>query len=110
MERVDVSISDKDNGAQVFVDYAHTPDALDNVSSTLKEISKQGQKLTIVFGCGGDRDPSKRPQMAGIAEKYGDKIYVTTDNPRTEKPQDIIDQILTGFSDQIGRASCRGRV
>src|SRR5690625_5881305 len=48
---------------------------------------------------GGDRDPSKRPQMAGIAEKYGDKIYVTTDNPRTEKPQDIIDQILTGFSD-----------
>ncbi len=99
MERVDVSISDKDNGPQVFVDYAHTPDALDNVSSTLKEISKQGQKLTIVFGCGGDRDPSKRPQMAGIAEKYGDKIYVTTDNPRTEKPQDIIDQILTGFSD-----------
>src|SRR5690625_6440382 len=87
MERVDVSISDKDNGPQVFVDYAHTPDALDNVSSTLKEISKQGQKLTIVFGCGGDRDPSKRPQMAGIAEKYGDKIYVTRSEEHTSELQ-----------------------
>lgn len=99
MERVNVSITGENNIPQVFVDYAHTPDALDNVSSTLNEISRQGQKLSIVFGCGGDRDPSKRPQMARIAQKYGDKIYVTTDNPRTEKPQDIIDQILAGFSD-----------
>src|SRR5690625_4388622 len=96
MERVDVSISDKDNGPQVFVDYAHTPDALDNVSSTLKEISKQGQKLTIVFGCGGDRDPSKKPQVDVITSNYGDSSYVMTDKPRTPQPQDLIDQIFTG--------------
>src|SRR5690625_7493298 len=99
MERVDVSISDKDNGPQVFVDYAHTPDALDNVSSPLKEISKQGQKLTIVFGCDWDRDLSKRPQMAGIAEQYRDKIHVSIDNHRTEQHQVSIYQVITAISD-----------
>lgn len=83
----------------VFVDYAHTPDALDNVSSTIKEFKKKKQKLCIVFGCGGDRDRKKRPVMAKIAEKYADRIIVTSDNPRTEDPDLIIDEIVAGFSD-----------
>ncbi|MCC5907595.1 MAG: UDP-N-acetylmuramoyl-L-alanyl-D-glutamate--2,6-diaminopimelate ligase [Balneolaceae bacterium] len=82
----------------VFVDYAHTPNALENVASTLKELKTRGQRLTIVFGCGGDRDKKKRPEMAKIAEKYGDKIIVTSDNPRTEVPEAIIRDIMTGFS------------
>jgi len=81
----------------VIVDYAHTPDALENVSKTLFGLKGKSEKLVIVFGCGGDRDKSKRPEMAKIAEKYGDVIIVTSDNPRTEDPEAIIGQILEGF-------------
>lgn len=97
MERV---YSDHQTGQHpnVFVDYAHTPDALDNVSATMKEFKKKKQKLTIVFGCGGDRDRKKRPVMAQTAEKYADRIIVTSDNPRTEDPASIINEIITGFS------------
>jgi UDP-N-acetylmuramoyl-L-alanyl-D-glutamate--2,6-diaminopimelate ligase len=80
----------------IFIDYAHTDDALKNVLSTLKPLCKG--KLTIVFGCGGDRDRSKRPRMAKVAEQLADSIIVTSDNPRTEKPQDIINEIIAGFS------------
>jgi len=99
MERV---TSDKNTHQKptVFVDYAHTPDALDNVSSTIKEFKKKKQKLCIVFGCGGDRDRKKRPVMAKIAEKYADHIIVTSDNPRTEDPDSIIDEIVFGFFDE----------
>jgi len=79
----------------VLVDYAHTDDALRNVLSTLKPLCRD--KLRVVFGCGGDRDRTKRPRMARVAEQLADFIIVTSDNPRTEKPEDIIDEIVAGF-------------
>ena len=80
-------------GFDVFVDYAHTPDALENALGALKNLSKGN--LWVLFGCGGDRDKGKRPQMAEIAARNADKIVVTSDNPRTEDPQDIINGILS---------------
>src|SRR3990167_99291 len=79
----------------VIVDFAHTPDALEQVLTTLKAISKQ--KLICVFGCGGNRDRAKRPLMAAIAERYADLIVVTSDNPRNEDPQEIVTDIVQGF-------------
>lgn len=93
----------------VFVDYAHTPDALENVAETLRGIKKPEQQLIIVFGCGGDRDSAKRPAMAKIAEKYADKIIVTSDNPRTEDPEKIIRDIETGFSSSATWTSITSR-
>ena len=81
----------------VLVDYAHTDDALENVLSALRPLTRG--KLRVLFGCGGDRDPFKRPRMARIAERLADVIYVTSDNPRTEDPQSILDQIAAGFSE-----------
>ena len=80
---------------QVYVDYAHTPDALENVLQSLHQLKKG--RLIVVFGCGGDRDRSKRPLMAAAAERYGDEIIVTTDNPRTEDPMAIIADVEKGF-------------
>jgi UDP-N-acetylmuramoyl-L-alanyl-D-glutamate--2,6-diaminopimelate ligase len=80
----------------VLVDYAHSDDALENVLGALKPLTRG--KLRVLFGCGGDRDRSKRPRMARIAEKLADAIYVTSDNPRTENPQGILDEIAAGFS------------
>ncbi|HEX5362103.1 MAG TPA: UDP-N-acetylmuramoyl-L-alanyl-D-glutamate--2,6-diaminopimelate ligase [Fluviicoccus sp.] len=77
------------------VDYAHTPDALEKVLSTLREHS-QGQ-LWCVFGCGGDRDPGKRPIMGAIASRLADRVIVTSDNPRSENPDRIIDAVLAGI-------------
>jgi UDP-N-acetylmuramoyl-L-alanyl-D-glutamate--2,6-diaminopimelate ligase len=79
----------------VVVDYAHTPDGLENVLSTARELSSG--KLICVFGCGGDRDRAKRPMMGLIAEKYCDSVVVTSDNPRTENAEEIIDEILAGM-------------
>jgi UDP-N-acetylmuramoyl-L-alanyl-D-glutamate--2,6-diaminopimelate ligase len=84
-------------GFTVLVDYAHTDDALDNVLSTLKPLCKA--RLIVVFGCGGDRDKTKRPRMAKVVEQFADLIIVTSDNPRTENPDDIISQIVAGFTD-----------
>ena len=81
----------------VVLDYAHTPDALENVLRTLREIAPMKQ-LVCIFGCGGDRDRTKRPEMAAIAEKWADRIVVTSDNSRTEKTEDILDDIRKGFS------------
>jgi UDP-N-acetylmuramoyl-L-alanyl-D-glutamate--2,6-diaminopimelate ligase len=79
----------------VLVDYAHTDDALKHVLSTLKPLCKG--KLIAIFGCGGDRDKTKRPRMAQAVSHYAEKIFVTSDNPRSEKPMSIIDDILAGF-------------
>lgn len=81
----------------VIVDYAHTPDGLENVLKASREITPNGSKLICVFGCGGDRDATKRPKMGAIAEKLADKVIVTSDNPRSEDPQQIITDILAGF-------------
>jgi UDP-N-acetylmuramoyl-L-alanyl-D-glutamate--2,6-diaminopimelate ligase len=81
----------------VLVDYAHTDDALQNVLTTLKPLC-QGRLITV-FGCGGDRDKTKRPRMAAVVERLADVIFVTSDNPRTEKPEAIINDIMVGFRD-----------
>jgi UDP-N-acetylmuramoyl-L-alanyl-D-glutamate--2,6-diaminopimelate ligase len=80
----------------VVVDYAHSPDGLENVLSTARDLCRG--KLICVFGCGGDRDRSKRPQMGVIAEKYCDSVIVTSDNPRTENPDAIIGEIVAGMT------------
>jgi UDP-N-acetylmuramoyl-L-alanyl-D-glutamate--2,6-diaminopimelate ligase len=80
------------------IDYAHTPDALKNICETLYSLSDG--RLIIVFGCGGDRDKEKRPEMGRIAEEYGDIVIITSDNPRTEDPLKIIDEILGGISEK----------
>jgi len=79
----------------VFVDYAHTPDALTNVCQSLKEL--EPDRLITVFGCGGDRDVTKRPLMAEAASRYSDLCIVTSDNPRTEDPISIIKQTEQGL-------------
>jgi UDP-N-acetylmuramoyl-L-alanyl-D-glutamate--2,6-diaminopimelate ligase len=80
----------------VLVDYAHTDDALKKVLTALRPLCKG--KLRVLFGCGGDRDRTKRPRMAKVAQEMADAVYVTSDNPRTEDPQSIIDQIRAGLS------------
>ncbi|AXJ00343.1 UDP-N-acetylmuramoylalanyl-D-glutamate--2,6-diaminopimelate ligase [Cyclonatronum proteinivorum] len=82
---------------EVFVDYAHTPDALRNVLETLRKMAAQRQ-LTVVFGCGGDRDKTKRPVMGHIASGIADVVIVTSDNPRSEDPDQIMRDILAGVS------------
>ena len=82
----------------VVIDYAHTPDALENVLRTLRDIAPE-RTLICLFGCGGDRDKTKRPEMAAIAERMADRIIVTSDNSRTEKTEDILEDIKTGFTD-----------
>lgn len=81
----------------VIVDYAHTPDGLENVLKAAREITPEGGQLICIFGCGGDRDATKRPKMGAIAERLADKVIVTSDNPRSENPQQIITDILAGF-------------
>lgn len=84
-------------GATAYVDYAHTPDALEKSLLACKSLLADGGKLICVFGCGGDRDKTKRPLMGEIAEKYSDTVIITDDNPRTENSQKIIDDILCGI-------------
>ena len=79
----------------VIIDYAHTDDALKNVLTTLKPLCEG--RLIVVFGCGGDRDRTKRPRMAAVAEEIADIIIVTSDNPRTEEPAAIVGEIVVGF-------------
>ncbi len=85
----------------VLIDYAHTPDALENVLRSVRDFCKG--RLICVFGCGGDRDPVKRPIMGKIGVELSDVAVVTSDNPRTEKPMAIIEDILQGISPEMGR-------
>jgi len=84
------------DGIVVIIDYAHTPDALENVLQTIDVIRTHNETLFTVIGCGGDRDRSKRPEMATIACKYSDKVIFTADNPRTENPEDILNDMYKG--------------
>lgn len=84
-----------------IVDYAHTPDALENVLKTIKEIRTGNEKVITLVGCGGDRDKSKRPVMAQIAAKFSDQVILTSDNPRSEDPDQIISEMKAGL-DPIG--------
>lgn len=86
----------KDRSRMAVVDYAHTPDALENIISSVRD--SQPKRLITLFGCGGDRDRTKRPKMARIAEELSDQVILTSDNPRTEPPESILDEIQTGFS------------
>jgi len=88
-----------ETGATVFVDYAHTPDAMAKVLTSLRPHVPQGGRLIVLFGCGGDRDKGKRPQMGEIAGRLADKVVVTDDNPRTENAATIRKEILKGFAE-----------
>jgi UDP-N-acetylmuramoyl-L-alanyl-D-glutamate--2,6-diaminopimelate ligase len=88
-----------------IVDYAHTPDALKNVLSTIKEIRTGNEQVITVVGCGGDRDVTKRPEMARIAAEMSDKIILTSDNPRSEDPNLIIEQMKKGIDASLSRKS-----
>ena len=81
----------------VIVDYAHTPDGLENILRAARELTPKDAELICMFGCGGDRDATKRPKMGLIAQSLSDKIVVTSDNPRSEDPQQIITDILSGL-------------
>ncbi len=81
----------------IYVDYAHTDDALKNVLTTLREIVKGDSKLWCIFGCGGDRDRTKRPKMAKVVSELADKVVMTMDNPRTEDPNQILSDMLEGY-------------
>ena len=91
-------VTQSSSAPMAIVDFAHTPDALEQVLKTLRVIAgeRKGQ-LWCVFGCGGDRDVSKRPMMGRIAERYADQVMITSDNPRSENPEQIIAEILSGF-------------
>ena len=82
----------------VLVDFAHTPDALQRVLEAARAITPAGRRLLVVFGCGGDRDTDKRPRMGAIATDLADLAVLTSDNPRTEDPMDIIDQVVAGVT------------
>ncbi|MFY0629906.1 MAG: UDP-N-acetylmuramoyl-L-alanyl-D-glutamate--2,6-diaminopimelate ligase [Flavobacteriaceae bacterium] len=87
-----------ENGVTAIVDYAHTPDALKNVLETINDIRTDNEKLITVVGCGGDRDKTKRPKMAHIASELSNQAIFTSDNPRTEKPETILEEMEAGVS------------
>ena len=85
-------------GWTAIVDYAHTPDAVDNVIQTIREIKKEGARLITVVGCGGNRDKGKRPMMAQIAKRGSEQLILTSDNPRNEDPKEILKDMTDGLN------------
>ena len=94
MERV--ALPDSSATFSVFIDFAHTPDAMESLLRSVQDFRRRGQRIVLVFGCGGDRDPSKRKVMARIASRMADSLVITSDNSRSEDPADIISDILAG--------------
>jgi UDP-N-acetylmuramoyl-L-alanyl-D-glutamate--2,6-diaminopimelate ligase len=98
MELIPLGKNQKSDGLLAVVDYAHTPDALQKTLQALRPIAEQrGGKIWCVFGCGGDRDTSKRSQMGSVAQQFADHIIITSDNPRSEDPQSIMQMIVDGL-------------
>ncbi len=97
MERIE-----NNRGLEIFVDYAHTPDALERALTVLRPLRAAGRLITV-FGCGGDRDRTKRPMMGGVVARLSDLSIITSDNPRSEPPMDIIQEIEQGFLAQKGQ-------
>ena len=95
-----VEVVPTDGDYTILIDYAHTPDALDNVLDSMRKVSDG--RLVVLFGCGGDRDRTKRPIMGRIAQENADVVIVTSDNPRTEDPKEIIEDILKGMQKGLG--------
>jgi UDP-N-acetylmuramoyl-L-alanyl-D-glutamate--2,6-diaminopimelate ligase len=91
-------IQNKDNKKIGIVDYAHTPDALQKIIENIKIIKKEKQRIITVIGCGGDRDKDKRPVMAAVASELSDFVILTSDNPRSEKPEEILNQMENGIN------------
>lgn len=91
------------SGATAIIDYAHTPDALESVLETIEEIISPEQQVIVVCGCGGDRDRTKRPEMARIATTHASLSIFTSDNPRTESPEAIISEMVAGVTDTTAR-------
>ncbi len=98
-----------DTPFSVFSDYAHSPDALENILNTLINSKREDQKLTVLFGCGGDRDRTKRPVMGKIATELADLAIITSDNSRSEEPMDIINEILSGVEKDNYKVICSRR-
>ena len=104
--RFETHMSPKDKILGI-VDYAHTPDALINVLATINQLRRNGQQLFTVIGCGGDRDKTKRPIMAQVACEHSDKAILTADNPRSEDPETILNEMEAGLTGPQKRKSLR---
>ena len=93
------SLAENPLDISVFIDYAHTPDALENLLRTARQFSKKGQRIVLLFGCGGEREVQKRAMMGNIASQMSDFFVVTSDNSRSEDPLRIINDIVSGICD-----------
>ncbi|MDH5264867.1 MAG: UDP-N-acetylmuramoyl-L-alanyl-D-glutamate--2,6-diaminopimelate ligase, partial [Betaproteobacteria bacterium] len=94
----------------VVIDYAHTPDALEKALDAVRPVVAAGHRLHCVFGCGGERDAGKRPIMGEVAARLADRVIVTSDNPRGEDPQAIIDQVMSGVLSGVAEAVAERQV